>query len=163
MKGLKRLLASSTFRLALVYMALFMISVMVLLVFIYWSTAASITEHADETIEAEIQGLAERYDTDGLTGLSAQIAERMRRQQPGDPSLYLLADPRYKPLVGNLSGWPKKQPDDSGWLDFKLGDDLSGKVHTARAACSGYAEGTTCWSAGTCPNSNRPGKGSSTL
>ena len=131
-EALRRLLASSTFRLALVYMALFMISVVVLLVFIYWSTAASIQRQTDETIEAEIQGLAERYDTDGLAGLSAQIAERLKRQQPGDSSLYLLTDQRLNPLVGNLSGWPKQQADESGWLDFKLGDDISGKVQTAR-------------------------------
>ena len=132
MEALKRLLASSTFRLALIYMALFMISVVVLLIFIYWSTAASIQSQTDETIEAEIQGLAERYDTDGLPGLSAQIAERLNRQQPGDSSLYLLTDQRLNPIVGNLSGWPSQQADESGWLDFRLGDDTSGKVHTAR-------------------------------
>lgn len=117
----------------LVYMALFMVSVLVLLAFIYWSTTASIERQTDETIEAEIQGLAERYDTDGLSGLSTQIVERLRRQQPGDPSIYLLANSRLEPLVGNLSGWPTPRADDSGWLDFRLGDDISGKVHMARA------------------------------
>lgn len=133
MEGVRWLLASSTFRLALVYMALFMVSVLVLLVFIYWSTAASIERQADETIEAEIRGLAERYDSDGLTGLRTQIADRLRRQQPGDSSIYLLANQRYVPLVGNLSGWPVQEADQEGWLDFQLGDDISGKVHIARA------------------------------
>jgi signal transduction histidine kinase len=133
MEDLKRLWSSSTFRLTLVYMALFMVSVLVLLVFIYWSTAASIERQADETIDAEIQGLAERYDSDGLSGLSAQIGERLRRQQPGDTSIYLLANSRFSPLVGNLSGWPSRKADDSGWIDFRLGDDSSGKVHMARA------------------------------
>ena len=133
MNGLKRLFASSTFRLALVYMALFMVSVIVLLIFIYWSTAAYIVEQYDETIEAEIRGLSERYDTDGVSGLSAQIAERLSRQQPGDPSLYLLADRRYKPLVGNLSGWPKQPAGETGWLDFRLGNDQGEKVNMARA------------------------------
>lgn len=133
MDDLKRLLSSSTFRLTMIYMALFMVSVLLLLVFIYWSTTASIERQTDETIEAEILGLAERYDTDGLSGLSAQIVERLRRQQPGDPSLYLLANPRLDLLVGNLSGWPTGKADESGWLDFPLGDDISGKVHMARA------------------------------
>jgi signal transduction histidine kinase len=133
MGGLKRLLSSSTFRLTLVYMALFMISVLVLLIFIYWATTASIERQADATIEAEIKGLAERYDASGLSGLSALIVERLRRQQPGDSSIYLLADQRLEPLVGNLSGWPTRRIDESGWLDFRLGDDISGKVHMARA------------------------------
>lgn len=133
MDGLNRLLASSTFRLALVYMTLFMVSVLALLFFIYWSTTASMREQTDETIAAEIRGLAERYDSDGLPGLSAQIAERLQRQQPGESSLYLLTDSRLQPIVGNLSGWPKQPPDETGWLDFRLGDDASGKVHMARA------------------------------
>lgn len=133
MGGVSKLLVSSTFRLALVYMALFMVSVIVLLSFIYWSTAASIERQTDETIEAEIQGLAERYDTDGLSGLSTQIAERLRRQQPGDSSIYLLSDWRLRPLVGNVSGWPQQKPDDAGWLDFRLGDDTGDTVHMARA------------------------------
>ena len=133
MEDLRRLLSSSTFRLTLIYMALFMVSVLLLLVFIYWSTTASIERQTDETIEAEIQGLAERYDTDGLSGLSGQIVERLRRQQPGDTSLYVLADSHREPLVGNLSGWPTRKADESGWLDFRLGDDISGKVHMARA------------------------------
>lgn len=130
---LTRLLSSSTFRLTLTYMALFMVSMLLLLVFIYWSTTASVERQTDETIEAEIQGLAERYDTDGLSGLSTQIVERLRRQQPGDPSIYLLADSRLEPLVGNLSGWPNRAVDESGWLDFRLGNDVSGKVQMARA------------------------------
>lgn len=133
MEGLQRLLASSTFRLALVYMALFVASVLALLLFIYWSTTASMRAQTDETVEAEIRGLAERYDSDGLPGLSAQIADRLQRQQPGDSSLYLLADRNLLPIVGNLSGWPNQQADESGWLEFKLGDDAGGKVHMARA------------------------------
>lgn len=133
MDGFNRLLSSSTFRLALIYMALFMFSALILLVFIYWSTSASMQRQTEETIEAEIQGLAERYDTDGLTGLSAQIRDRLRRQQPGDSSLYLLADQRFAPLVGNLSGWPQQPVDDTGWVDFRLGDDTGEKLTMARA------------------------------
>ena len=64
MEDLKRLLSSSTFRLTLVYMALFMVSVLLLLVFIYWSTAASIERQADETIEAEIAKLESALQMD---------------------------------------------------------------------------------------------------
>ncbi len=114
-------------------MALFVVSALALLLFIYWSTTASMRQQTDETIAAEIRGLAERYDSDGLPGLTAQIADRLQRQQPGDSSLYLLADRRLQPIVGNLSGWPKQPADESGWLHFRLGDDAGGKVHMARA------------------------------
>ena len=55
------LLRTSTFRLALLYMALFAGSALLLLGFIYWSTVAFMANQTDATIEAEITGLAERY------------------------------------------------------------------------------------------------------
>lgn len=130
---ISHLLNSAPFRLALLYMLLFTVSAMALLGFFYWSTAGYIARQSDATIRAEIKGLAERYETSGLTGLTSLLAERLERQQPGDPSIYLLADARFQPLVGNVTRWPGVQSDADGWLDFELGDDRSGKVHRARA------------------------------
>ncbi len=129
------LLRSSTFRLALVYVAFFSTSALGLMGFIYWFTAGYMARQTDATIEAEIRGLAERYDIAGLDGLSRLIAERVARQQPTGSSLYLLTDRRARPLVGNLSRWPDVTADEEGWLNFRLegygpaGDDL----HPARA------------------------------
>ena len=67
---IQRYLRSSTFRLALVYMVLFSVSVLIILAFIYWSTAAYMAQQTDTTIEAEIAGLADRYERDGLGGMS---------------------------------------------------------------------------------------------
>lgn len=127
-------LRSSTFRLALVYMALFGVSVLILLGFIYWSTAGYMSRQADATIEAEIAGLAERYRSDGLTGLTALIAQRISRK-PGGSSIYLLADESFKPLVGNLSHWPNVPETEDGWLNFRLEGKgwPTGEVHRARA------------------------------
>ena len=75
--GMRSLLASSSFRLALVYMLLFSVSVMLLLGFIYWSTAVYMVSQADDTIEAEVAGLAERYRLSGMRGLSDSIAQRI--------------------------------------------------------------------------------------
>ena len=129
-----RLLRSSTFRLALVYMALFATSVLVLLLFIYWSTARHMSAQADATIEAEIAGLAERYRSDGFVGLTALIAERISRK-PGGSSIYLLADEDFHPLVGNISRWPVVPETSDGWLDFRLEGEgwPAGEVHSARA------------------------------
>ena len=127
-------LRSSTFRLALIYMVLFGASVLLLLSFIYWSTAAHMANQADATIEAEIGGLAERYRTDGLTGLTASISERISRK-PGGYSIYLLADDDLRPRLGNINRWPAVVPDEDGWLDFRLEAEgwPAGEVHRARA------------------------------
>jgi signal transduction histidine kinase len=127
-------LRSSSFRLALIYMTLFGGSVLLLLTFIYWSTARYMAQQADATIEAGIAGLAERYRTSGLSGLTNTISERVSRK-PGGYSIYLLADEDFRPLVGNISRWPPGRATQEGWLDFRLEGEgwPAGENHRARA------------------------------
>lgn len=133
---LRSLLRSSSFRLALVYMALFGASVCLLLGFIYWSTAVYMGNQTDQTIEAEIQGLAERYRMGGLSGLRDSIAQRIARDPQG-ASLYLLADPDYHPIIGNLDQWPVPPDRKSKWLSFTLSSRVGRngelETHAARA------------------------------
>ncbi|MCG6867210.1 MAG: HAMP domain-containing protein [Gammaproteobacteria bacterium] len=129
-----RLLRSSSFRLALVYMLLFSASVLILLGFIYWSTSTYMAEQTDATIEAEIAGLAERYELDGLPGLLDSIKERVSRRPVG-LSVCLLATSTYAPLAGNLDRWPDIAEDDRGWIDFQIegAGGEAGEKHRARA------------------------------
>jgi signal transduction histidine kinase len=128
-----KLFRSSTFRLALIYMVLFSASVLALLGFIYWSTAGYMSRQADETIRAEIKGLAERYETDGLGGLTAQLADRLTAQQPGDSSIYLLTDSQLNPMVGNIDRWPRVRENEQGWINFELSGSNTKRIHRARA------------------------------
>ena len=127
-------LRSSSFRLALLYMALFGGSVLLLLTFIYWSTARHMAQQADATIEAEIAGLAELYRSSGLNGLTNTITARISRR-PGGFSIYLLADSDFQPLRGNLNRWPAVSATPDGWLNFQLETEgwPDGGVHRARA------------------------------
>ena len=125
------LFRSTAVRVALAYGALFSFSALLLLGFIYWSTASFMLRQADETIEAEIEILAERYRSSGLAGLTALLNERLGPQPMGS-SIYLLADANRRPLVGNLSGWPEGQPDAEGWIEFRLSSSDSGQIHRAR-------------------------------
>jgi len=129
-----RLLRSFSFRLAFTYMALFGASVLVLLGFIYWSTAAYMSQQTDATIDAEITGLAERYDMDGLDGLIDVINERLSRKPTGS-SIYLLTTALNTPIAGNLNRWPAVQADKDSWLNFRLENAGRGKdeIHLARA------------------------------
>jgi signal transduction histidine kinase len=114
-------------------MALFSVSVLVLLGFIYWATVTVMGRQSDAIIEAEIEGLAERYRIGGLGGLTDLIAERLSRK-PSGSSIYLLADGLFEPLVGNLDRWPERSPTPEGWLVFRLENQASGgDVHKARA------------------------------
>ena len=73
---LLNLIRASSFRLTLLYTAIFCASALALLGFIYWSTVAVIEQQSIETIEAEIRGLAEHYREQGLVGLIEIIEER---------------------------------------------------------------------------------------
>jgi signal transduction histidine kinase len=129
---LPRIVRTSTFRLALLYLALFSLSAFGLLGFIYWNTASFIAKQADETIGAEITGLAEQYRLTGLAGLTSVVVERSRNQRD---SLYLLATTERRPLAGNLDSWPDEPTDANGWIDFVYQRPVGGKtvVHHARA------------------------------
>ncbi|MDH3411733.1 MAG: HAMP domain-containing histidine kinase [Gammaproteobacteria bacterium] len=129
-----RLVKSSTFRLALVYMLLFSTSAVLLLGFIYWSTAGYMARQTDATIEAEITGLAEGYRLTGLDGLVRSLNERLQRNPQGS-FVYLLTDNDFRSIVGNLDRWPHIPTGKDGWLSFELeqaslGDEA---VHRARA------------------------------
>ena len=129
-----RYLHSSTFRLALIYMALFGASTLLLLGFIYWSTAAYLTQQTDETIQTEISGLAQRYRLTGLAGLTTLISERLSRKPVGS-AIYLLVDKNLQPVLGNLDRWPGGTHLQDGWVDFRLegpGADHT-DIHPARA------------------------------
>jgi len=131
-------LSSFTFRLAVLYVLLLGVSVAILLGFIYWSTAGFMARQTDATIGAEVQGLAEQYRRRGLTGLSVIIAERAARD-PAGAGVYLLADEQYQPLVGNVEAWPAAEPNDDGWVNFRLRQPVdsehggAAQAHAARA------------------------------
>lgn len=130
---------TSAFRLAAIYFALFATSVLALLTFIYFSTADFVERQTEETIDAEIRGLAEQYRERGLGGLITLIEERVAtaRRTPShiDDTLYLITDPLLHPLAGNLEKWPAVGERGDGWIGFPVEDTRNGikEMDDARA------------------------------
>ena len=126
---------SIAWRIAVGYAVLFGVSVLALLVFIYVSTQGYMTRQMEAVIEAEVQGLAERYRIAGVRGLRALVRERLARN-PASSSVYLLADPQFRVLAGNLSRWPEPARGADPWVEFELysaGETDRREVHRARA------------------------------
>lgn len=92
---------------------------MVLAAFVWWSTAGVLERQTDAAIETESQNLSERYAEDGLPGLIELIRQRMDTNIDDD-AVYLLTDPAYKPLVGNLDKWPPTLTIDRERDEFRL-------------------------------------------
>ena len=116
---LSNLIRASSFRLTLLYTGVFCASALALLGFIYWSTVAVIEQQTIETIEAEIRGLSEQYNEQGLVRL-IEIIEERSGAEGDDDNVYLLTDPVLVPLTGNLTNWPKNTEDPGNWLRLTL-------------------------------------------
>jgi signal transduction histidine kinase len=113
--ALTKLFRTITFRLSLTYLALFSVAAIVAIAYIYWNTTVLLSRQLNQTIDAELKGLAEQYRAGGLDQLVRIVAERSRT--PGN-SLYLVADKDGKQLAGNLSAVSPQLWDSLGPVEF---------------------------------------------
>ncbi|MBM3519966.1 MAG: HAMP domain-containing protein, partial [Alphaproteobacteria bacterium] len=133
MRSSAKLLRTSTFRLSAIYLIFFAASVGTLLGYVYWNTAILLERQVDETVQAEVQALADQYRDRGLTGIIETI-HRRSRQDTG--SVYLLFDPSEGAIAGNLTGMPAEAAEgETEWIEFPLDVTRGGTVkrHVARA------------------------------
>jgi len=113
--ALTKLFRTTTFRLSLTYLALFSAAAVVAVFYIYWNTTVLLSRQLNQTIDAELKGLAEQYRGGGLDQLVRIVAERSRT--PGN-SLYLVADKEGKQLSGNLSAVSPQLWESLGPVEF---------------------------------------------
>jgi signal transduction histidine kinase len=131
---LHRFFRTTTFRLALLYAVLFSASSLVLFAFIYGTTSVLIAREREESIAANMASLQDHYAATGLRGLAAAILARAQPNRVGD-NIYLLTDPRFRPIAGNGTGWPPFVEQDGPWLTFPIERQLLGdpEVYLAKA------------------------------
>ena len=114
---LRRLVKTHAFRLAALYFAVFAVSVLGVLLFVYWTSADFVERQTQATLDAEIAGLAEQYGQRGLSGLVQIVAARSAGDR-GDGMLYLVTNRDGHPLAGNITGWPAGTPVAPGPVAF---------------------------------------------
>jgi signal transduction histidine kinase len=113
---LAKTLRSSTFKLALIWIGIFGALVFALFSYVYWSTATYVRDRADRAIAAEEMLLRNVYDNAGHDGLIAAIKDRVAPER-FESGVYLLADPSFAPVAGNLEVWPATLKESTGWRD----------------------------------------------
>lgn len=120
MRAVRPLLESATFRVALLYMALFALSVAALLGFIHYATAGYLARQTDAAIAREVAELANQYRAGGVVALAREITNKSTANI-GGRSVYLLVDEEMEPIAGNLNRWPDElDPSTEGWLGLSL-------------------------------------------
>jgi signal transduction histidine kinase len=126
-----QLLRTQAFRIVLVYVLLFALSVSALLAFTYWNTRRALDAQTDQIIEAEITGLAEQYTHLGVRGLVEAVRTRSLR---GGQALYLVSDSQRHYITGNLNAWPQlSESQGSQFVEFDYERPVDGKLETRRA------------------------------
>jgi len=100
-----KLFRTTTFRLSLIFMALFGTAAAIAIGYIYWNTDVLLARQLEQTIDAEIRGLQEQYRGRDIESLAETVASRSRA--PGN-GLYLLTYANYRYIAGNLGSVPKK-------------------------------------------------------
>jgi signal transduction histidine kinase len=125
-----RIFRTLAFRIVLVYIAIFAISAAGLVAFTYWNTKRALDVQTDQTIEAEISGLAEQYQRQGLGGLTDVVMSRSMR---GGQGLYLLTDDMRHPVAGNLDGWPEIIYRPDNFIEFNYDRRVGGATTLRRA------------------------------
>ena len=131
--SLWKLFRTSTFRLSALYLVVFILSAGAILGHIYWNTAGLLERQTDDTIVAEVQGLADQYRIRGITGVLDTIH---RRSRDDTGSIYLVTTPEGVRAAGNLVSVPDEvATDDSGWTEFPFNVKTSSgtEPHRARA------------------------------
>jgi signal transduction histidine kinase len=104
---LPRVFRTSSFRLTLLYAALFSVSVAVLFAVIYWSASFHMTGQLDAAVGSDFAELTQGFRTGGAVRLAALIDDRVK-DMPTGPMFYLLEDPAGKAVAGNLPALPRR-------------------------------------------------------
>lgn len=137
-----RLIRSSSFRLALLYLLVFGASMIIPFAFLYTATVGSIDRQTKAAILTELKGLVDEHGRLGVKGFTDAL--RDRSSDPGDKdAIYLLTGPDMRPIAGNIGKWPDGAERDGPWLIFNIektnGNDLS--IHSVRARAVHFPSG----------------------
>ncbi len=140
------LLRTTAFRLTLLYAALFTVSVLVLMGFIYGNTIHYLNAQTDQAIQTEMDGLIEQYRQQGLNNLRETLVERSRVGR-ADGRHYILSDKNHTILAGNLPIWPAGLRGHAGWAYVPVPEliresDERPDIHTSRVRAAVLPDGS---------------------
>jgi hypothetical protein len=113
------LFRSAGFRFGVVYALLLAVSATALALFLWWATAGLLDRQTEAAINADAQGLSERWADGGLPALVLTIEDRLA-QNIDDDAIYLLTDATMKRIAGNLASWPPMVTQIGPWYELPV-------------------------------------------
>jgi signal transduction histidine kinase len=139
---LAKTLRSWTFNLALIWIGVFGALVLALIGYLYWATSSYVFSRSDRAIATEQAALHKAYDRGGRDGLITAIGGRTEDDRL-DGGIYLLADPSFAPVAGNLKIWPEtlQGREGRGNFDARLSNPDAADGAQVRATFETLADG----------------------
>ena len=98
--------------------------------YVYWQTSVFYARQLDDTIQAEVRGLAEQYRLGGLPRLNQVVAQRSAAAGGG---LYLIANAQGERVSGNLAAPSQALLDERGRVQFPYRAPAPGGMETRLA------------------------------
>ncbi len=98
--------------------------------YVYWQTSVFYARQLDDTIQAEVLGLAEQYRLGGLPRLNQVVA---RRSAAAGGGLYLIANAQGERVSGNLAAPSQALLDERGRVQFPYRAPAPGGMETRLA------------------------------
>ena len=122
---LPRIFRTTTFRMTLLFLAVFAMSAAAFLFYAWFATAGEVTRRADAEITREMDSLEAVYRRGGADALNQALIERAGGERP---FLYLLLDKDGKRMTGSIAESPVDQPGPGEtWAGFSVTDiDMAG-------------------------------------
>jgi len=133
---------TTAFRLSVGYTLLVTLAVGVTLGSAYFLTESLITDEVDLIIDTELNSLEEKYARSGVPGVTDEI--NLRIDSWGRiGAVYMLADPSFERIAGNVTDWPFDGMPSERWPEFEIGTIEPGRrsVHPVRAAVRTLPDG----------------------
>jgi signal transduction histidine kinase len=122
---LPRIFRTTTFRMTLLFLAVFAMSAAAFLFYAWFATAGEVTRRADAEITREMDSLEAVYRRGGADALNQALIERAGGERP---FLYLLLDKDGKRMTGSIAESPVDDPGPGEiWAGFSVTDiDMDG-------------------------------------
>jgi signal transduction histidine kinase len=120
---LGKIFRTTAFKLSLAYLTIFALGAGLVLSLVSKNMKQLFDDQVGQTVQAEITGLGEQYNSGGIVRLVSVIERRTR--QPGS-SLYLLTTPAGETLAGNVAVLPASLLDQPGMVEIpyqRVGED----------------------------------------
>ncbi len=120
-----RIVKTFTFRLALVYVGLFSLSVVILFAFIYSFAMSYVQTQVSDAVRMQYGYLINEYHQNGSSGVESRIKELVAADDDGT-EIYLLINNKNEKLAGNLNEWPSNAVQEStfekngNWISFYI-------------------------------------------